>query len=506
MFDKRMVRAAIFICFFVVSLFVIVCGVLADRQYCMGVPLIKENELSEYASETDFAPVGLQFNGETVALDEDRRTIYVSQPSAHLSYFWELEGNFTASNQRYSLFFLENDALKDIPASVRDNVPLTMIVFDGTHIQRLSVVISTLPVVRISGEYSHVNEDRRTVFNGEFTMWAGYDPLLECYSTKTSALEWHVRGNTTASQSKNPWKLSLKDKNGENNHLELLGMGEDDDWILNSLTMDDTKIREKLFMDLWNNSDVLPYHQYPMSTGEYVEVVMNGKYLGVFLLQRRLDAKYLNLSESDVLLKVTYYRAANVKEAYEFVTEVNRPDDIYTIMEPIFACSDCSSVNLNNFIDTNLWLNFSSATDSHSLKNMYIVLKKSENGYNQYFLPWDTDMSFSLYWGETGFTFDSSYNMVSLLVSRCETGAVKNAYGYYDSFTNARWQELRQTTFSEDALMQHIDALCLPLTESGAMDRDRTLWGERYGGQDTIAHLKEFICKKLIYMDEYYCG
>lgn len=505
MFEKRTLRAIIFVCICAVSLCVIVSGVLFDRQYCMGIPLIKEHELSEYAGELDFVPTGLQFNGEAVALDEDSGTIYISQHSARLSHFWELDGSFTISSQGYSLFFLENDALKDIPSSVSGNVPLTMIVSDGTYIQRLSVVISTLPVVEISGEYSHADEDGRDVFNGKFTMWAGYDPLLECYSTKTSALEWHVRGNSTSAMPKNPWKLSFKDENGENNDLDLLGLGEDDDWILNSLTMDDTKIREKLFMDLWNDPNVLPYHQYPMSTAEFVEVVMNGKYLGIFLLQRRLDAKYLSLSESDELLKVTSYQATNVQQAYEFVTEVNHPNDIYVIMEPIFMCSDCSSVDLNNLIDTNLWLNFSTAIDNKSLKNMYIVLKKSENGYHQFFLPWDTDMSFSLYWSETGFAFNSSYDMVFSMPFRYETDAVKNAYIQYDSSANNRWYELRQTIFSEDALIQRIDALYMPLIESGAMERDKTLWGERYGGQDTVEHLKEFVRKKLVYMDEYYC-
>ena len=75
-------------------------------------------------------------------------------------------------------------------------------------------------------------------------------------------------------------------------------MGADDDWILNSLTMDDTRIREKLFMDLWNLNVEKTDYNFKMSTGEFVEVVMNGKYYGLCLLQRRLDAKYLELEKA----------------------------------------------------------------------------------------------------------------------------------------------------------------------------------------------------------------
>lgn len=483
----------------------IVIGVLFDRQYCMGVPLIREDELSEYAGETNFPAAVLQFNGIAAALDEESSTLYISQSSAHLSDFWELEGIFTSSDDSYSLFFLENDALMDIPASVSGNVPLTMIVSDGTCFQRFSVVISSLPVIRISGEYAHDDEESRAVFSGDFAMWTGYDPLTKSYSTKTSALQWHKRGNTSSLSSKNPWKLSLKDKDGKNNDLDLLGLGEDDDWILNSLTMDDTKIREKLFMDLWNGASVLPCHQYPMSTGEYTEVVMNGKYLGIFLLQRRLDAKYLDLSESDVLLKVTTYQASNVQEAYEFVSKVDNPDGIYAIMEPVYLCSDGSLLDLSNLIDTNLWLNFFAAIDNASLKNMNIVLKSGESGYRLFFIPWDTDMSLSLRWVEgVGFAFDSSYDMVYSMPSRDETTAAKAACDCYDAQAQIRWQELRQTVFSESALLGQIDDLYASLTVSGAMKRDNLLWGERYDGQDTIEHLKEFVRQKLIYMDEYY--
>ena len=70
-------------------------------------------------------------------------------------------------------------------------------------------------------------------------------------------------------------------------------MGSDDDWILNPMSLDDFKVKENLLMTLWNELAQENDWDVRMSTGNYCEIVMNGRYRGLYLLQRRIDRKYL---------------------------------------------------------------------------------------------------------------------------------------------------------------------------------------------------------------------
>ena len=58
--------------------------------------------------------------------------------------------------------------------------------------------------------------------------------------------------------------------------MDFLGLEADDDWILNSLVIDDTRLREKTVMDLWNNGAANEEYNYKMSTGKYVELINDG--------------------------------------------------------------------------------------------------------------------------------------------------------------------------------------------------------------------------------------
>ncbi len=476
-------------------------GYWIQQQHCMGVPLIDESALKQYTETTAFDVSQLTFNGEAAAVDIQSRTLYLSQSSHKVSHSSELEGTLGFSDVNYRLFFLKNDALTNMQSTVHHGTSLTLIILNNTVYQKVPVIVSTLPIMNINGSKAYVNEENRDVFSGRCTLWTGFDPVLERYNTQTSALEWHARGNSTAGFGKKSWKLALKEDEG-NRHLEFLGLGSDDDWILNSLIMDDTMIREKLFIDLWNTiaADSV---SYPMSNGNYTEVVMNGKYLGVFLLQRRVDAKYLGLSDDDVLLKGTQYDATCAQEAYQFVTPAVNTEHIYAIMQRVFDKTDCSAYNVSNMVDTNLLLQFADASDNFSLKNIYHILRRSGDQYEHFLLPWDTDMSFGIDWSDQiGFCLNP--DTVTTVFERVETVALKKAHPEYDRLAAERWTMLRQQLLSKVELFNQMDALFTEVNQSGAWTRDKALWQGRYGGNDTIEQMKQFISDRLAVLDTIY--
>lgn len=162
-----------------------------------------------------------------------------------------------------------------------------------------------MPVLSLTGTDVGINEEGQEIFEGKVTLFSGFDPTFDDLSVQSSTAQWHVRGASSARYifEKKSYKINLKDENGNNNDLNFLGMGSDDDWIINSMVMDDTKLREKFFMDFWNSFLEFKNINYRMSCGEYAEIIINGKYQGLYLIQRRVDEKYLDLDEEDILIK-----------------------------------------------------------------------------------------------------------------------------------------------------------------------------------------------------------
>lgn len=475
-----------------------------DFRNCMNIRLLSEDRLERMIEVCDLDLSAITLNGEPIAMECANNTIYIPQSSENLGHYTQLQGRIKSNNPNQTLFLLNDASLYDLPNIVRRGETLTLIVVERNRYQRIKVVLTTLPVLRLDGNVTGQDEEQRDILAGQITMWSAASKNEGKAELLTSEIEWHLRGHSTAMVAKKSWKLSLKNQNGKNNHLDLLGLGEDDDWILNGMAMDDTKLREKLFIDIWNEMVGQNDHLYPMSACEYTEVVMNGEYQGIYLLQRRVDAKYLKLHDNDVLLKSTDLSATNAEEAYQFITPKDNASDIHSLMQRVFDGTDCSGYVLDNAIDTNLMIQFASAKDNCTLKNMYHVLRKTDMGYDMYFVPWDTDMSFGLVWKDNiGFVYDYDTAMDNLKV-RKETEAIMQNHPEYKQKAADRWVALRKGVLEENALMSRIHGLYVQLRDSGAAQRDREYWGRQYDGADTIEQLKIFVLERLSVIDNLY--
>ena len=100
------------------------------------------------------------------------------------------------------------------------------------------------------------------------------------------------RGSTSQLLPKKPYGFSTKQSdNTTNNNVSLLGMPSENDWVLNSLAFDASMIRDMLSYDLSRNLG-----NYA-SRGQYVEVIENGDYKGVYILMERIkrDSRRVNI-------------------------------------------------------------------------------------------------------------------------------------------------------------------------------------------------------------------
>jgi hypothetical protein len=94
-----------------------------------------------------------------------------------------------------------------------------------------------------------------------------------------------IRGSSSQSLPKKGYGLTtLKADNVSNNNVSLLGMPSENDWILNGLAFDPSLIRDYLSYNLSRQIG-----EYATRT-VYCELVINGEYRGLYLLQEKIKA------------------------------------------------------------------------------------------------------------------------------------------------------------------------------------------------------------------------
>jgi hypothetical protein len=272
------------------------------------------------------------------------------------------------------------------------------------------------------------------------------------------------------------------------------------------MNLDDTKLKEKLFSGLWNQSAEQVDWKENMSRGEYVEVVINQEYWGLFQLQRRVDGKFLNLGDGEVLLKGCGLKGVQTaKEAYEIVYSNLPEEETYALVQAFFAGTDEKLLHTDNFTDVNLFLQLGSASDNLDYRNMYYLLKETEKGYQMYLLPWDTDMSWGTVWRDEagGFVYDFE--------ASCQNVTLRQEYAWMQTYhpdlnqkMAKRWVELRENLLTMETATAILEQGQQILDASGAQMRDTDRWSLYYEGQDSLENLCRSIEARFAWVDEYY--
>lgn len=112
------------------------------------------------------------------------------------------------------------------------------------------------------------------------------------YLNYNGRINIEIRGSTSQLLEKKPYGLTtLLADNVSNNNVSLLGMPSENDWVLNSFAFDESLIRDYISYNL-----ARAMGNYAPRT-QYCEVVVNGDYRGLYLLQEKIksDSNRVNI-------------------------------------------------------------------------------------------------------------------------------------------------------------------------------------------------------------------
>ena len=475
-----------------------------ENKMCMGVEVVSFDCYPNEKTEDDI-DVGeyILFQGEKAAYDKRSNIIYIPNEIDKTTTIKDMKGILEIALKEYQLKFIYCPQFDNLYQAVKENHHFQLVATDGQSYKKFDIVFTTLPVVSLYQEEIIGKTGDRDIYSGTVTMWAPNDKSTGTLSTYSGNIDYHYRGNSSFYGYKKSFKLAFREDDGSNRNIEFLGMGKDDDWILNGMVFDAVKINEKLCMDLWNEYVKDASYNIKMSTAEYVEVLQDGKYRGVYLLQRRLDPKYLNLSDKDILFRKTNLSDDIVEQDYEIKYSPYSSEKTYEIIKNIFVEKDYSVIDRDNLADVNVFMEFGGMYDN-MVKNMYYVLKDVGNGYVMYFLPWDTDMVFGVVGAPSGFKYDKT-NALMGTAYRPETVLYYNTDSDIYNTMADKWKTMRGTVFTDENIHNKINEYVTLLNDSGVYIREQEKWEMNlYNGLQTIESVSDYIDKKLEMMDYKY--
>ena len=506
MIDRKTLRTVMMI--ICVTAFAVVSAFYLNKEKarCLGVEIIREEQLAKLGSqmERDLSGV-IMFGGQKAATDTETATVYIPQNIKDNSLYTEFEKELASADESCSLYFVWDDSFKDMPKAVKDGHIFRLVAATAEGYTQYNVVFTSLPVMRVEGEVVGQNEDERDVYEGNLCLWSPKFKSTGAYNIKTSSARWHFRGNSNYHVGKKSLKLTLLDAEGLNSDLDLIGNEyEDDDWILNALYMDDTKLREKLVMDMWNTlCDSTPYN-LKMSTGEYVEVVRDGRYQGLYLLENRVDGKYLELEEEQVLVKgQPGHDSTEISDHYRIIQSQYDEKLVWDRMEGLFNRDNGQYIQLDNWIDVSLFVQLGYMTDNSNRYNAFYLIDEIEENPSIKTILWDTDLALGIGWVDGVFTRSLEIGTTKQRY-RKEDESLRKIYPDLDDMIAQRYKELRKSTFSEEYIFENIERLGAVIDSSGVMQRDEARWKTRCKGEDTREFLCQYIEARLEFLDGVY--
>lgn len=343
-----------------------------------------------------------------------------------------------------------------------------------------------------------------------------------------------IRGNASQHYPKKSYRLQIKQPTNDNAvlHVPLLGMRTDRRWLLLALWNEELKLVNRMSHQLWINMHRLPYMAHTGGTDlplasirtRFVDLFINSTYKGVYLFTEDMDEKQLGLMASGELYKAdestaeTGFTGASVpanpegnKDDYYKGFEMrykggSRWANLHSMLSTVanadnatFKANIGNQVYIEGSMDYFIFINLMQAEDNDD-RNYFLARYQAGDPY--FFVPWDLDGT----WGYTAVGVRTyKYNQIATngLFNRLLSVNPNN----YKQNLAARWFELREGLLSSSALISGFNEDYNYLQSNGVYERDVLVANDNYsqlGRGNALDYVRNFITKRLIFLDNYF--
>lgn len=370
-----------------------------------------------------------------------------------------------------------------------------------------------------------------------------------------------IRGASSQMFDKKSYGLETWDSNNEDINVSLLGMPEEEDWVLHGPYSDKSLIRNKLIYDLARDMG-----RYASRT-RFVELTINDNYKGVYVFmeklkrdKERIDIEKLKSDENSgedltggYILKIDKIAGSNVGEGYNnqnsFASKVppaNSPNSIIRFLYEYPDAEDISeaqkdyiqeyiygfeaALSSDNFKDPDLgyapYIDVSSFIDFFILNEiannvdgfrLSTFMHKDMNGKLKMGPIWDFNLGFgNANYCEGGDTDVWAYKFNE----RCPGDFWLVPFWWerlledprFVQELKDRWNQVRGNELSDQAILSRLDAYNTELVEGNAINENfsqwrilgQWIWPNEYVGNsysDERKYLQEWVTTRLSWLD-----
>ena len=408
----------------------------------------------------------------------------------------------------------------DVPVTVNfesSNLPIVIIVTDqGQEIPNEPKIDATMKIIyRGEGVRNYLSDasDASTL---------DYD----------GAIKIEYRGSSSSLLDKKQYAFTPYDELGAKNNVSLLDMPKENDWILNGLAYDDSYMRDFISYKLSN------FTGNYASRGRYCEVVLNGDFRGIYVLQEKLKADnnridINKIKETDLTFpKLTggYVTKTDKTEGSDFaawsmdnyggyqsnfIHEHPKPTTVQSeqheyiknefeiLQEKIATPSNSSisngypsTIDIPSFIDFMILNELASNADGYEFSTFF---HKDRNGKLRAGPIWDFNLTFGndlFFWG-----LDRSHTDIWQFDDDGNEGPKfwKNLFddAVFKCYLTKRWQELTALGMPLNSIeiFAFIDVTTTLISE--AVERQETMSGTTGEFVDQISEMKTFISDRI---------
>lgn len=393
------------------------------------------------------------------------------------------------------------------------------LIYDDTNYYKSKIKFTCVPIINIIAT-QEINDTAQAaiveIYSKDYNKGKGTKII-------TSETLLNIRGGSSRLlYPKKQFRLKLR-KDNEYNKVSLLGMEADEDWILDSLYSDYSKIRNKLSFDIWNEMNSYTSNNFDNDIEmEYVDVFINQEYHGLYLLKEFVDWKKLNLDknseeDSGLLVKALQYGDIDWEKyeedkyhqvVYPFIIKYPKEQKNYSVYWDTMLPKICTNFfdreniteeyvlenfYVHNYNDYKLLINFIYAADNFEEKNVYLSMKNLGADTKVLLTPWDLDMTYGYAWGPGGTrlheTPENLYKTENLWIGS----------EFIDGLLKERYWELREQIFNMDNINKKIDSYYNKIKYS--VPRDSEKWLETDLEEETNK-IRTWIEKRIEILDE----
>jgi len=403
---------------------------------------------------------------------------------------------------------------------------------------------SNLPIIVINTNGRRIPDEPKitaemgVIYNGK----GKRNKLSDTFNDYAGQIGIELRGNTSLDFPKKSYALETRKPDGENNNVPLLGLPQENDWILYAPYSDKSLMRNDLTFNL-----AMEIGRYAPRT-RFCELVLNGEYRGIYVLMEKIKIDkdridIAKLTESDTggdeltggyIIKLDWEdpkssgwnspidgtlfhyhhpqkdKLLPVQKKYikDFITEFEYALDGDDYKDPEKGYR--KYIDVGSFIDYFMSVELAHNADSYRISTFMYKDKDSNDSLLHYGPLWDFNLA---YGNQDEGPFGTPYQW-SWQIGLDDVNFWWHRLLSDPSFKKQvvdRWFELRQDLLHTTRIFFYIDSVTTVLDEAQVRNFERWpvlgewVWpnvfvGETY--QEEVDYLKNFIIERVKWVDE----